>query len=106
MMQYKDHSNTTDRGLGDSSSAETVTWDDVVGLARHGNPPPRRRVEKTDAQWRALLTDEQFRITRLKGTERAHSSDLCRLFETGQYQGLCCETVLFDAAGKYQSHSG
>jgi methionine-R-sulfoxide reductase len=104
MMQPEDPSNTTDRAA--NSSEEILKWDDVLHLARHGNPPPPRRVEKTDAQWRALLTDEQFRITRLKGTEQAHSSDMCRLFSPGQYQCLCCETVLFDAAGKYQSHSG
>jgi peptide-methionine (R)-S-oxide reductase len=106
MMQYEDRSNTADRAVGESSSGETLKWDDVLRLARHGNPPPPRRVEKTDAQWRALLTDEQFRIKRLKGTEQAHSSEMCRLFEPGQYQCLCCDTVLFDSAGKYQSHSG
>ncbi len=105
-MQHEDHSNTADRAKDDSSSVEPLKWDDVLRLARHGNPPPPRRVEKTDTQWRALLTDEQFRITRLKGTEQAHSSDMCRLFSPGQYQCVCCNTILFDAAGKYQSHSG
>jgi methionine-R-sulfoxide reductase len=105
-MQYEDRSNTADRAEGDSSPAEILQWDDVVRLARQGNPLPSRRVEKTEAQWRALLTDEQFRVTRLKGTERAHTSDMCRLFEPGQYRCLCCDTVLFDAARKYQSHSG
>ena len=106
MMQYEDRSNTADRAVGDSSSVETLKWDHVVRLARHGNPPPPRRVEKTDEQWRALLTDEQFRIARLKETEPAHSSDMCRLFEPGRYQCICCDTVLFDSEGKYQSHSG
>jgi hypothetical protein len=77
MMQYENRSSIPDRAVDDASSAETLTWDDVFRLARHGNPPPPRRVEKTDAQWRALLTDEQFRITRLKETERAHSSAMC-----------------------------
>lgn len=48
MMQYEGHSNTADRAA--NSSAEILKWDDVLGLARHGNPPPPRRVEKTDAQ--------------------------------------------------------
>ena len=105
MMQHENRSDTSDRAMDDTSPAETLQWDDVVRLARHGNPPPPRRVEKTDAQWRAILTEEEFRITRLKGTERAHSSDMCRL-EPGQYQCVCCDTVLFDAARKYESHSG
>jgi peptide-methionine (R)-S-oxide reductase len=105
-MQLENRSNTPDRAVDDASPAKTLQWDDVVRLARHGNPPPPRRVEKTDEQWRAILTEEEFLITRLKGTERAHSSDMCRLFEPGQYQCLCCDTVLFDAARKYESHSG
>jgi peptide-methionine (R)-S-oxide reductase len=106
MMQHEDHANPSDRAVSDSTSSEILKWDDVVRLARYGNPAPPRRIEKTEAQWRTLLTDEQFRVMRLKGTERAHSSDMCRLFEPGHYRCGCCETALFDAAGKYQSHSG
>ena len=52
MMPHENPSNTADRAA--NSSAEILRWDDVLRLARHGNPPPPRRVEKTDAQWRAL----------------------------------------------------
>lgn len=90
----------------DVPSIATLTWSEVTHLAKQGNPSPPRRVEKTEAQWRELLTDKQFRITRLKGTERAHSSELCQLFEPGRYECLCCGTELFDAATKYQSHTG
>lgn len=81
-------------------------WNDVVARARGNNPPPDRRVEKTDAEWRAQLTPEQFRITRLAGTERAFSSDMCSLFEPGIYRCVCCGTELFDAGDKFESHSG
>lgn len=90
----------------DLPSVVTLTWSDVTQWARHGNLPPPRRVDKTEAQWRDLLTEKQFRITRLKGTERAHSSEMCRLFEPGRYECLCCGTELFDAMSKYQSHTG
>ncbi|WP_432720598.1 peptide-methionine (R)-S-oxide reductase MsrB [Jeongeupia wiesaeckerbachi] len=83
-----------------------LTWREVLQLARDGNPPPPRRVERTDEQWRAVLTPEQYRITRQAGTERAHSSDLCSLFEPGRYACVCCETELFDAASKFKSSSG
>lgn len=43
---------------------------------------------------------------REKGTERAHSSSMCRLFEPGRYACACCGTELFDAATKYDSKSG
>jgi peptide-methionine (R)-S-oxide reductase len=106
MTQHDDHAGTAGHPAGDSSSAKPHNWSDVKRWAIHGNPTPPRRVEKTDTQWRELLTDEQFRITRLNGTERAHSSEMCQLFEPGRYQCLCCSTVLFDAASKFESHSG
>jgi methionine-R-sulfoxide reductase len=83
-----------------------LQWLDVVRLATHGNLPPPRRVEKTPDEWRALLTPEQFRITRLKGTERPNSSELCNLFEAGKYACICCGTLLFDSSEKFQSGTG
>lgn len=83
-----------------------LTWAGVLDFANNGNPTPPRRVEKTEQEWAALLTEEQFRVTRAKGTERAHSSDMCRLFTPGRYACLCCQEVLFDAATKYESGTG
>ena len=83
-----------------------LKWRDVIQFANHGNPAPDRRVEKTEAEWQAQLTEEQFRITRLKGTERAYSSEMCNLFEPGKYACICCGTPLFDSEVKYQSGTG
>ena len=83
-----------------------LKWLDVLKFANNGNPTPERRVEKTEEEWKALLTPEQFRITRLKGTERAHSSDLCSLFEPGKYACICCDTLLFDSEEKFESGTG
>ena len=83
-----------------------LRWNDIVELARTGNVPPPRRVEKTDAEWRADLTDEQYYVTRGKGTERPFSSELCSLFEPGRYDCVCCGTPLFDSATKFESRTG
>lgn len=83
-----------------------LTWAGVLRLVRDGNPPPPRRVERSDAEWRAVLSPEQFYVTRQKGTERAHSSGMCALFEPGRYACACCGTELFDAGDKFDSHSG
>lgn len=83
-----------------------LSWIDVLKFANNGNPDPDKRVEKTEEQWKTCLTLEQFRITRQKGTERAHSSELCELFEPGRYACVCCGTVLFDAEEKFQSGTG
>lgn len=83
-----------------------LTWSDVLKLAKDGNLSPDSRVEKTDAQWKILLTPEQFQITRLKGTERPNSSEMCNLFQAGKYACVCCGLELFDSTEKFQSGTG
>jgi peptide-methionine (R)-S-oxide reductase len=53
-----------------------LNWSTVLKLANNGNLVPDRRVEKSDAEWQTLLNPESYRVTRLKGTERPHNSDL------------------------------
>jgi peptide methionine sulfoxide reductase msrA/msrB len=83
-----------------------LKWSEVMRRARHGNPVAGRRVEKSDAQWRAELTPEQHHVTRAKGTERPFSSEMCGLFEAGRYLCTCCGEPLFDAEEKFESGSG
>lgn len=83
-----------------------LKWLDIIKFANNGNPVPDRRIEKTQEEWKALLTPEQFNITRLKGTERAFSSELCSYFEPGRYACVCCGTALFDAGTKFESGTG
>jgi peptide-methionine (R)-S-oxide reductase len=83
-----------------------LDWTEVLRLARDGNLPPPRRVEKTDAEWRAALSPEVYRITRQAATERPFSSEMCGLFEPGRYGCACCGTLLFDAAEKFESGTG
>lgn len=83
-----------------------IQWEDVLNFANGGNPEPDRTVEKTEDEWRAQLTPEQFDITRLKGTERPFSSEVCELFEPGSYACVCCGTLLFDSSGKFDSGTG
>jgi peptide methionine sulfoxide reductase msrA/msrB len=83
-----------------------LKWLDVLKFINNGNPAPDQRVEKSEQEWEQLLTEEQFYITRKKGTEPAHSSELCNLFEPGKYACVCCHTPLFDSSEKYQSRTG
>ncbi|MCC6316551.1 MAG: peptide-methionine (R)-S-oxide reductase MsrB [Gemmatimonadaceae bacterium] len=81
-------------------------WHDILAITRGTNAAPPRRVERTEAQWRSQLSPEAFRVTRQHGTERAFSSDMCSLFEPGRYACVCCGTVLFDSAEKFESGTG
>lgn len=95
--------------LGFEISPQTfdiMNWNDVLRFANKGNPAPDQRDERTEDEWRAVLKDEEFRVTRKKGTERAFSSDSCNLFEPGIYACKCCGTELFDANEKFDSGSG
>ena len=83
-----------------------INWNSIIQITKNGNLSPDKRVEKTATEWREILTDEQYRVTRLKGTERPHSSELCSLFEPGIYGCVCCDTLLFDANEKFESGTG
>jgi peptide-methionine (R)-S-oxide reductase len=75
------------------------------GLNRVGFPK-QGKLGKTDEEWRQLLTPEQFRITRLRGTERAFSGAYWNTKDDGVYQCICCEQPLFDSKTKYDSATG
>ncbi|MFV1884343.1 MAG: peptide-methionine (R)-S-oxide reductase MsrB [Balneola sp.] len=83
-----------------------IDWKDVLQFAKNGNPEPDKRVEKTPEEWKKQLTDEQYAVTRLKGTERPFSSEMCSRFEPGEYACICCDTLLFDSNTKFESHTG
>jgi methionine-R-sulfoxide reductase len=83
-----------------------LNWIEVLKFAKEGTPAPDRRVVKTEAQWRAELTPEEYRVTRQAGTERAFSSEMCGLFEPGIYACRCCGTLLFDGSRKFDSGTG
>jgi len=83
-----------------------MTWKDVIHYATKGNPTPDSIITKTDTEWKAQLTEEQYQITRLKGTDRAFTGALCSTYETGKYNCTCCDTPLFDSSIKFNSNSG
>lgn len=83
-----------------------LNWNDIIRFTNHGVPEPNTKVVKTDEEWLEVLTPEQFRITRKKGTEPAGSGALCSVYDAGEYDCICCNTPLFDSTIKYKSMSG
>jgi peptide-methionine (R)-S-oxide reductase len=64
------------------------------------------KVRKSDDEWRAILTPEQYRVTRQKGTERPFTGQYCETKEPGTYACVCCGTELFEATTKFESGTG
>lgn len=69
---------------------------------------PAAKVEKTDAEWKALLTPEQYRVLRQAGTEPAHSAVYKQFKEQGGGTYYCagCGAELFTSKHKFDSHCG
>lgn len=64
------------------------------------------RVEKTDDEWRELLSEEEFRVLRMKGTERAFTGKYFQHKDTGIYHCAACGAPLFTSSTKFDSGTG
>lgn len=62
--------------------------------------------ETTDTQWRDQLNDEEYRVTRLKGTERPFTGDLLNVTDDGTYTCKCCGAHLFNSDEKFDAGCG
>ena len=66
----------------------------------------KAQVQRTDAEWRALLTAEQFRVARQQGTEPPFRNEFWNNHEDGVYFSVCSDTPLFDSRDKFESGTG
>jgi peptide-methionine (R)-S-oxide reductase len=64
------------------------------------------KITKTDAEWRATLTRDQYEIARRKGTERAFTGKYWDNHAAGVYRCACCGTPLFGSDTKFDSGTG
>ncbi|GIW82937.1 MAG: peptide methionine sulfoxide reductase MsrB [Gemmatales bacterium] len=64
------------------------------------------KIKKTDEEWRKILTEEQYRVTRQHGTEPAFRNEYWNNKKDGIYRCVCCGLELFDSRAKYDSGTG
>jgi peptide-methionine (R)-S-oxide reductase len=64
------------------------------------------KINKSEDEWRAQLTPEQFEVTRQQGTERPFTGEYWNHKDDGIYKCVCCGVVLFDSETKYDSGCG
>ena len=65
-----------------------------------------KKVIKTDAEWKQILTPEQYSVAREKGTERAFSSPLNDIDDEGIFECVACELPVFSSKAKFDSGTG
>jgi peptide-methionine (R)-S-oxide reductase len=63
-------------------------------------------INRTDAQWRAMLTPKQYKVMRREGTERAHSSALDKNYAAGTYHCRGCDLAIYSSETKFDSGTG
>ena len=68
--------------------------------------PMNDKIKKSDAEWMTILTPEQFKVARKKGTERAFTGATWDNKKEGIYHCVCCDLPLFPSTTKYESGTG
>jgi peptide-methionine (R)-S-oxide reductase len=63
-------------------------------------------IKKTDAEWRAQLSDEQYQVARQCGTEPPFTGIYWDEHAAGMYRCVCCDSALFNSQTKFDSGSG
>ncbi|MBU6470337.1 MAG: peptide-methionine (R)-S-oxide reductase MsrB [Gammaproteobacteria bacterium] len=64
------------------------------------------KIRKTEQQWRAALTPEQYAVTRQKATERPGTGEYLYSHAPGIYRCVCCGNPVFTSEAKFESHCG
>jgi len=65
-----------------------------------------QKINKTDTEWKEILTPQQYHILREKGTDRPSDSGYTNTFDKGTYFCAACNAQLFESGTKYESHCG
>jgi peptide-methionine (R)-S-oxide reductase len=86
--------------------AVILRWVDSLAEGPHSVITMADKLNKTDDEWRAQLSADEFHVAREKGTERAFTGKYWDNHEAGTYKCVCCGQELFASETKYDSGSG
>ena len=85
---------------------KTLLLEESPAAQASGKVYQREKIVKTDEEWRQLLTPEQYRVLRQKGTERAFTGEYADYHEHGVYLCAACGLELFSSEAKFESGTG
>ena len=106
-MNYLIHSILTIAILASVACQTNTSAKQTDALYSQGqNPPGGKTVTKTDAEWKAQLTPDQYEVLRKHGTERAGTSPLLKVHEEGTFFCAACHNSLFAYKAKFESGTG
>lgn len=100
------------RWVGRAGASTIVTTPGMVTIVRFADSGASlgeetvAKVVKSDAEWRAELSDLAFRVARQEGTERAGTGEYVNNHDRGIYRCICCGTALYDSETKFDSGTG
>jgi len=77
-----------------------------IALIAQEDSTMNKKVNKTDSEWKEILTPQQYYVLREKGTDRAGDHGYTKHFEKGTYHCAACDAQLFESDTKYESHCG
>jgi peptide-methionine (R)-S-oxide reductase len=95
-----------DSSSGAGGSIQKVSIVEFTNAGQKKGIVTADKVAKTDAEWRKLLTPEQYNITRRAGTEPPFDNKYDHWKEQGLFRCICCATALFSSATKFDSGTG
>lgn len=92
--------------LGSAPAADMKTMDKGMEKGMEKHMETIEKIHKTDAEWKKILTPEQFRIARKEGTEAPFTGKYYNNHEDGTYNCVCCDLSLFSSEHKFDSGTG
>lgn len=75
-------------------------------ISAQESPTMKKKVKKTEAEWKEILSAQQYYVLREKGTDRPGDGGYTKHFEKGTYHCAACDAQLFESGTKYESHCG